>query len=281
MIGYEQLRRLRRSPVGPYLNLPRRAVRVLPYALKPAMRAASWLFRSREDTNHTYAISAKSVRYLAHAIAVVTGCRPDEARGYIDEALGDEALRRHVVDAVRTGPDRSYSDARADFGRRLGWYAVARITRPAVVIETGVDKGLGSVLIAAALLRNGHGRYYGTDIDPSAGRLLSGPYAAVGEILYGDSLASLAAFDRPIDLFINDSDHSADYEAREYRAIAAKLAPGAIVLGDNVDYTDALVRWSEEAGRGFLCWMEDPVDHWFPGAGIGFSFTSAARRSER
>lgn len=51
-----------------------------------------------------------------------------------------------------------------------------RATKPAVVVETGVDKGLGSCLLSAALTRNSEdehpGYFYGTDINPKVGYLL-------------------------------------------------------------------------------------------------------------
>jgi hypothetical protein len=43
-------------------------------------------------------------------------------------------------------------------------------------------------------------------------------------ILYGDSIESLAKLDESIDLFINDSDHSAEYEAREYITVGPRLS---------------------------------------------------------
>jgi hypothetical protein len=75
--------------------------------------------------------------------------------------------------------------------------------------------------LCAALLRNAteefSGKYYGTDLNPTAGYFLKGRYADVGPILFGDSITSLANFGGEIDLFINDSDHSADYEAPSIR----------------------------------------------------------------
>jgi hypothetical protein len=77
-----------------------------------------------------------------------------------------------------------------------------------------VDQGMGAVVLCAALKRNAAdytGRYFGTDINPVAGYFLSGEYASCGKILYGDSLKSHETLDK-IDVFINDSDHSAEYE---------------------------------------------------------------------
>jgi predicted O-methyltransferase YrrM len=165
-------------------------------------------------------------------------------------------------------------DQTALFGRRIGWYAMVRISKPKVIVETGVDKGLGSMVLCAALRRNeaegSTGRYYGTDLMPGAGYLLSGPYAKYGEILYGDSIETLSKFTHQIDLFINDSDHTPGYEQREYETIAGKLSPTAIVLSDNGPAT--IFDWSQKVGRRFVYVDEKPLNHWYPGAGIAFSF---------
>jgi predicted O-methyltransferase YrrM len=266
------MRRIRNSPVGRIANIPRRLIQAAPIAAAPLVKVPGWLIASREDTNYTYPLSARNLRHLGHTVSAVTGVPVAEVLNYIHEAVRDEALTEHVINHAASGPDRNRADRRCDFAKRLAWYAVARITKPEVIIETGVDKGLGSILLASALLRNGHGRLYGTDIKADAGSLISGRYAKVAEVLYGDSIRSLQAFDRPIDLFINDSDHSAAYEAAEYEVIAPKLSPGAIVLADNAHSTDALMDWSERKGRRFLFWSEKPEDHWYPGGGTGFSF---------
>ena len=171
-------------------------------------------------------------------------------------------------------------DKSPSFGRRLGWYAIARALRPRVIVETGVDRGLGSVLLCAALKRNtaeGYlGRYYGTDINPYAGVLLDAPWSEHGKILYGDSITSLSKLTETVDLFINDSDHSADYEYQEYQTVKPLLSPHAVVLGDNAHANDMLLRFSEENGRRFLFFKEQPRGHWYPGAGIGISLPPRA-----
>lgn len=75
-----------------------------------------------------------------------------------------------------------------------------------------------------------------------------------------------------MDLFINDSDHSSDYEYKEYQVIRDKLSSNAVILGDNSHVTESLSRFSHESGRQFLFFKEIPANHWYPGAGIGISF---------
>jgi predicted O-methyltransferase YrrM len=265
------LRRVRASRFGLLLNMPRRLFLALRDG-KPLFGTLVWVVSSREDTNYTYDITDRSIQYLAHTISIVTGVAAKEVLKYIREAQSDDALKGHIIQSLREGPYRYHADARCDFGRRLGWYALVRILKPGIVVETGVDKGFGSVLLCSALLRNGSGRLFATDVNPNAGFLLSGPYASVGTILYGDSLESLRRIEGPIGLFITDSDHSSEYELAEYEAVQNRLSDNAVVVGDNAQSSSVLMKWSELTNRRFLYWNEEPTNHWYGVGGIGFSF---------
>jgi hypothetical protein len=248
-------------------------------------RAISWALSSRELYNFTYEITPENREYLAHTVSVVTGVPHSRAMSYILELEEDEAIRRHVVEGIRQSSARYSADARCAFGRRLGWYAFVRILKPRVVVETGVEKGLGAVALCAALLRNEaegfYGNYFGTDINSEAGFLLSEPYSRVGRILYGDSIQSLQSIPA-IDIFVNDSDHSADYERREYEVVAPKLGiDGGLILGDNCHCNNVLARFSAERGRQFIFFHEQPRDHWYAGAGIGISFPQPSQNRRK
>ena len=264
------------SPAMKLLLMPLRLTRATPHLFRPVRQTASWLLQSREYTNFTYDLTPLNLRHLAHFIAHVSKVGVPMIEGYFNELDQDEVLREHLRDSVRRHPRGFGADEKARYARRLGWYALVRTLKPRVVVETGIDKGLGTCVLAAALLRNRAegkpGRVYGTDINPQAGYLVSAPYSEVAHILYGDSIQSLNTIQEPIDLFINDSDHSENYEAEEYQCILPKLAPGAIVLGDNSHSSPALIDFSAKNGRGFLFFREVPKDHWYPGSGIGISF---------
>lgn len=248
----------------------------LRYFVGSLQQLAKWLLTSREIANFTYQLTARNRAYLAHTVSLVTGKPLEEIRGYIEEPEADCQLLQYLQGRIAEDHEQHDIDPVPHFGRRLGWYAVVRAIKPHRVIETGVDKGLGAVLLCAALARNaneGHrGEYIGTDINPRAGVLLGGPYNEYGRILCGDSIGSLSELSGTVDIFINDSDHSADYEVREYDVIEPKLSTFAIVLGDNAHVTDALQKFAERTDRSFLFFREDPLDHWYPGAGIGFAF---------
>lgn len=239
-------------------------------------RGLRWVFVSRETTNFTYDLVPTNKAYLCDTLALITGLPREDFHRYIKEIEDDKNLIAHVVKTTEESALAFKADRAIRLHKRVGWYALVRAIKPKVVIETGVDKGLGSVVLCSALLRNleeGHaGRYYGTDLNPKAGYLLKDKYAEVGKILYGDSITSLEGLNEPIDLFINDSDHSADYELREYQTVVGKMAPEGIILGDNSHVTDKLMTFSHLTGRKFLFWKEEPLDHWYPGGGIGFSW---------
>jgi hypothetical protein len=273
--------------LGLYPHYRRRALRrarrryAMALVERKVVEIDRWLDASRETANFTYDLSDASLKYLSAFLSVLTGAPRADAERHAAELIGDAELASHLARLTAEAPPdvRDVSDGVARYGRRVGWYALVRLLRPRLVVETGTDKGLGACVLAAALRRNaaeGHpGRYVGTDIDPKAGWLLRAPYAALGEIRYGDSIESLRKLEGEIDLFINDSDHSADYERREYETIAPILSPRAVVLGDNAHVTTELCDFAARTGRRFLYWPEWPKDHWYPGGGIGAAFPAA------
>lgn len=270
------MRAISRLPGFRFVNMPRRAGIAFKGLPPKVISTFAWILRSREDTNFTYDLRDANIDILAHSVAAITGESIERVSDILDEILGDAALKDHVLRHTAGTKYAERADPTCKFGRRLGWYAFLRVMRPRVVVETGIDKGLGSVLLCSALLRNASegfpGKYYGTDINPEAGYLLQPPYAETGKVLYGDSISSLERLQETIDIFINDSDHSADYEYREYVTVAQKLSPWAVILGDNSDISDSLARFSRETKRDFLFFREEPVNHWFRGGGIGMSF---------
>lgn len=248
------------------------------YLVSQHIKVLRWLYGSRETTNFTYDLTELNKTNLVSFLTNVTQKRFDELMGYVNEIEQDTYLKFHIENQTANSAWACIADKEAHYGRRIGWYALIRASKPQVVLETGVDKGLGSCVITAALMKNSKegnpGFYYGTDINPKAGYLLSGEYRKYGEILVGDSIKSLDAFDKPIDLFINDSDHSAEYELREYHAVQKKLTQNAFILGDNSHCTDKLFQFARMTGRNYLFFQENPKDHWYPGTGIGIAFKS-------
>jgi predicted O-methyltransferase YrrM len=263
-------RRLASSALAPVAAIIPRALVVGQHNARAWKQSVRWLLRSRETTNYTYNLTASNREHLAWFVANVADIDVRQARAYLDEIEQDDALRTHVQVSTAASVRRGVADHEVRYGRRIGWYALVRAFKPQHVVETGTDKGLGAVVLAAALLRNGSGRLTTIDVNPHAGYLITGRYATVGELRVGDSLAVLGELDG-VDLFLHDSDHSAVYEAAELSLVTPRLTGRAVVLSDNASLTSALAEWSERHGRRFLFFDERPAEHWYPGAGIGVS----------
>lgn len=230
--------------------------------------AREWTKSRGRPDNFYYGLTSRNTRHLISTLSFIFGSPRERVQAVASE-LADSASLNTAARKLNIAPNRLY-------GRRIGWYIVTRLTQPALVVETGVHDGIGAVVLTEALRRNANegipGRYRGTDIDPKAGWLLDAPDVDA-QVLYGDSIASLESLDPgSVDLFINDSDHSAEYEYREYQIMTTQLSPQGVILGDNAHATDALLDYSERTGREFVFFDERPADHWYPGAGIGISF---------
>lgn len=237
--------------------------------------SARWLVRSREHTNYTYELTGLNREHLAWFVADITGRAVGEIRGYIDELDQDEALRVYVRERTEASHRRRLADGEALWHKRLGWYALVRAVQPAHVVETGTDKGLGSLVLAAALLRNGSGRLTTVDVNPAAGYLIGDRYADVTDLRIGDAAEVLAGLE-DVGLFLHDSLHTHAHETAEYEAVTPRLAGGGLVVSDNAHATSALPEWAERTGRRFAYWQERPSGHWYPGGGIGVAYSPAA-----
>lgn len=265
-----------RSRFFSFLLLPYRIKLVLSHHKKIIPRIFNWIIHSREITNFTYELTKINEDYLLAMICTITNIKMGEANKYLKEIKNDKKLKNHIINMTKNSDFKRVSNEIPGFGRRIGWYIFVRALKPKIVVETGVDKGLGSCLLTSALMRNKSegfpGYYYGTDNDPDAGFLFSKPYSNYGKILYGDSVKSLDRLNKKIDIFINDSNHTYEYEEREYQTIKDKLRKNSIVIGDNAHAGLALLRFAEKTNRRFLFFSEEPKNHWYPGAGIGLAF---------
>jgi hypothetical protein len=262
-------RRLAASRLAPVAVLPLRLRAIWQFNSQQLRLSVWWLIASREHTNYTYDISPLNRENLAWFVSSVTDRPVSEIRGYLAEIENSAGLRAHIVRATGRSTRKGLADRDAKFGRRIGWYAIVRAAKPRHVVETGTDKGLGAVVMAEALLRNGAGRLTTIDINSSAGYLVQDQYAEVVTLAHGDSIRVLNALNESVDLFLHDSDHSAHHEAAEFRAVAEHLTAHSVVLSDNAEVTTELAKWAEVTGRRFLFFDERPEHHWFPGGGIG------------
>ena len=182
-------------------------MRLVLYYLKPRLsELIEWVQRSRETSNFTYDLNELNLGHLAGWVSAISGCSLHQARKWMDELRQDSKLRQHLNQRTVMSDDAITADLDMGYGRRIGWYALVRALKPRMVVETGVDKGLGSCVLAAALLRNraeshqGHYWYR----HQSCRLVVPGPVPRSRRDPHGDSIKSLEQLQTPIDLFIND-----------------------------------------------------------------------------
>lgn len=269
------------TPIGRLALIPVRLAWGLTYPLRQAGQVVRWAFQSKEYYNHSYHLTRLNRDYLVSYIAVVSGHPEAVIDQYVRELEQDETLREQLRDLTRRSRDRHNCDVEPRYGRRLGWYALVRATRPRVVVETGVDRGLGTAVLAAAMKRNADdgfpGLVHATDIVPECGHLLGEPGKSFCRIHLGDSVETLKRFTEPVDLFLHDSDHREEYEWAEFLAIEPRLHAGSIVMSDNSQQSPKLREFARRLNRPFLYFQDQPDGHWWPGDGIGAAFVPGVK----
>lgn len=238
--------------------------------------AKQWSYKRTEFSNYYYDLTERNKRDLAFTISQITNVSVEEVQGYFHEISTNDEVSNRLMEFRMIHPE--LRDSSMQIARRVGWYAFIRIAKPRLVIETGVHNGVGALIICEALRKNLQqdflGEYLGTDINPKAGELLKGHHREIGQVIIQDSLETLRDIKSEVDIFINDSDHTFDYEMAEYKTIYKKLSPHSIILGDNSHETDALRDFSQLNMRNFLFFQEVPLNHFCFGSGIGISYQS-------
>jgi len=264
-------RRIAASPISRGAAFPFRAALVARYDVRMIGRSLDWLFWGHETMNFSYDLDPLNRDQLSWFVAAITGAEIGQVRAWMQELDDDDGLSGHLTRRLSTNPRRGISEAHPYWARRLGWYALVRAVQPDHVVETGTDLGLGSCVIAAALLRNGHGRLTTIDTDPEAGYLIGKPWENVIDNRSGNSLDILGGV-TDVDMFLHDSLHTYEHESAEIVAIEPNLATGAIVLSDNAHESPACAEFAERTGRHYLFFKELPFAHWWPGDGIGVAW---------
>ncbi|MFM9943466.1 MAG: class I SAM-dependent methyltransferase [Hyphomicrobiaceae bacterium] len=266
---------------------PGRAAMVLPRAvmafkaarIAPQLGAVTrWAFASRERVNFTYDTTRDSQLLLCATVAEVAKCDARNIVAHLDELLSDAELIAHVEADNRAARHRVDPGFRP--GRRLAFYLLVRALKPRFVVEAGVDRGLGALLISRALALNaaaGHaGDYLGIEFDGEKPIPLFEAYAGrIGHIERGDSVAILSGLDRPIDLFIHDTTTHDAHVTAQLAALQPKLSPHGVIASTWT--TRHFIDFAFANDFGLLTHQEQTVDHWFQGDRVAMLFPRKPR----
>ena len=249
---------------------------VLSYWVPVLSSQVKWSFKTIEFTNFPYALDEHQINRLAHFVSSTFKVPLREVLGFFDELDKDYEFKKELQNNLKKSRVKGVTSSNFTFGRRYAWYAIVRIVQPAVVIETGTDKGLGSAILSQALRKNGSGKLYTVDTNLESGALISsGYFQSNTHVIHGYSSQFLQTFREKIDFFIHDSDHSYENESLEYELISGKLSDKGLVASDNSGLSNALDSWTEDQDR-FLFYFEE-ISPEYPGktSGLGLSVSNS------
>ncbi len=248
-----------------------RAVRSVGAPLRPNAR---FIVLDPEPANFTYELANEPE--LAAWVAQASGAGIADVTRVLGELRKDEELVGRLTAA--TSGRWLWSKRRPSYGKRTGWYAIVRLTRPALVVETGVHDGLGSLLLLRALERNGSsGRLVSFDVNPAAGWLVgSHPLWQLRIQPAQDGLLDALDAGPELGMFIHDSLHTYDNELFELTEAARRLAPGGVVISDNAHGTPAFAQTCAAFGLDSAVFHERSSGHFYPGGAIGAAWRPRA-----
>ncbi len=212
---------------------------------------------------------------------------PDSVSGAIAAALKTTALGRFPAEerawaariearrrdlpamlAAAGSPERPQSERLSEAARAAAWMSVPpvwgrflmRLVRelaPRSCIELGTGFGISTAYQAAALELNGDGRIVSLDLDALTS--VAHPGLASLELrhrveLVGgrieDTLPGVLEGTGPIEYALLDSDHTEQGTLSAFDALAPHMRSGAIVVLDDINWTDGMRRaWSSVARR--------------------------------
>ncbi len=223
-----------------------------------------------EPANFTYELANEAE--LAAWVGEATGAAPADVARIFGELRRDQELSRRL--AAATAGRRLWSKRLPSYGKRIGWYAIARLVAPSLVVETGVHDGLGSLLLLRALERNAEdgsdGRLVSFDVNPSAGWLVgSHPRWELRIQPTREGLVKVLDTGPQPDMFIHDSLHTYENELFELTTAAERLGPAGVLISDNAHGTPAFAETCDRFGLARAVFCERSRGHFYPGGAIG------------
>jgi hypothetical protein len=232
------------------------------------LRQARYVLFDPEVDSFTYALA--NADELAEVLAELLGCDPAEVRARIDEGLSELELGDNLARDIGW---RGFAQKRRPQlpSHHLAAWAIARIRKPSLVVETGILNGLGSRTILCALERNAEegapGRLVSFDVVKGAGEMLvperlRGAWTPVYEPTPQALAPNLG--EQPVDFFLHDSVQSHEHLQAEVEAMLPLMAPGGI-LTTTVGWSSYLEERAAELGGTHGGFRERPADHFYTG----------------
>jgi hypothetical protein len=226
-------------------------------------RHLGYLLLDPEVESFTFRVA--NVGDVLEAIAEVTGVGLGELEGFAREAESDPELGDRLARRLRW---RFAVKHRPGLGRRLGWYVLVRAVRPALVCETGIYHGLGSLAILRALERNAAegspGELLSFDVVPEAGSIVDRARYPNWRTVVGMTADTLeaAVMGRSVGVMIQDTAHTFENQSREFGVALRHADPRLVLVDEGGGQSPALEELSRERGAAYRSVPLVAADHW-------------------
>jgi hypothetical protein len=186
-----------------------------------------------DPETESYSYELTNQQEVLRGIAEVLGSTYEELAGYAAEIPGDPEFNDRLARHLRWRVDVKHRPA---LGHRLGWYVIARALKPALIVETGIYNGLGSLTLLRALERNARegasGELLSFDIDPAAGFIVRDELRGRWSRHVGSTrdLLAPALAGREVGMMTQDTPHEEENQRFEFGLALAHRAPTLVLL---------------------------------------------------
>lgn len=244
-------------------------------AIGKILFAFKWAANHRDIGPRSYELSDLNRFELCATISMITGTPLDRLFSLIEEIYSDHRLSEYLSSQVNASSEKWSHDANLFPGRRLAYYILVRVLRPRLVVEAGVDRGHGAVLIARALEKNaedGHaGEYVG--IEHTRDRdffLLNGLPEIKNKIVFGDSVDIIRNLSGPVDLFFHETTSNPKHVREQLKVIKDVVSDHAVIAAPWL--TEEMIAFAKAGSWRFLTFKDEPLNHWYHGSRMTFIF---------
>jgi len=228
-----------------------------------------FVFFDPEFDNFTYELANEPE--LLDFLAKMLDIERSRVAEYLAETRTDPGLTTELWRRLRWRFDYKH---RPPLGRRATCYLLTRILQPQLVVETGVQDGLGSLAVLRALAHNADegrpGRLVSVDTLPTAGWLVPDCEREAWQLLIGSSDQVLpgALGTERLGLFLQDTGADLELARRELEIALGNATEDAVFISQT--QRPALAAICDERGMSYGEFWHRPRDHVFSGTITGF-----------